>query len=76
VPVALRFEPGEGLLRLRFPEPIAPGATITVALRAWRNPTVSDTYLFQVVAWPAGRDPVASPVGVGTLRIYDPMPWP
>jgi hypothetical protein len=75
VPVTLRFEPVEGLLRLRFPEPIPPGTTITVALRAWRNPWVSDTYLFQVVAWPAGPDPVASPVGVGTLRIYDPVPW-
>jgi hypothetical protein len=36
---------------------------------------VADTYLFQVLAWPAGPDPVASPVGVGTLRIYDPTPW-
>lgn len=75
VPVALRFEPAEGLLRLRFPKPVPPGTTVTVALRAWRNPLVSDTYLFQVVAWPAGPDPVASPVGVGTLRIYDPVPW-
>jgi hypothetical protein len=76
VPVALRFEPAEGLLRLRFPEPIPPGSTLTVALRAWRNPLVSDTYLFQVVAWPAGPDPVASPVGVGTLRIYEPVALP
>lgn len=76
VPVALRFEPTVGQLRLRFPEPIPPGTTLTVALRAWRNPLVSDTYLFQVVAWPAGPDPVASPVGVGTLRIYEPVPLP
>jgi hypothetical protein len=76
VPVALRFEPAEGLLRLRFPEPIPPGTTLTVALRAWRNPLVSDTYLFQVVAWPSGPNPVASPVGVGTLRIYEPVPLP
>ena len=75
VPVGVRFEPREGLLSLDFPQPVPPGTTVTVALRAWRNPLVADTYLFQVVAWPAGLDPVASPVGVGTLRIYDPQLW-
>lgn len=75
VPVGVRFARSEGLLLLDFPEPVVPGTTVTVALRAWRNPMVADTYLFQVLAWPAGPDPVASPVGVGTLRIYDPTPW-
>jgi hypothetical protein len=28
-----------------------------------------------VVAFPAGPEPVASPVGVGTLRIYQPFDW-
>jgi hypothetical protein len=76
VPVQVRFDADGGLLLLDFPQPVPPGTTVTVALRAWRNPWVSDTYLFQVLAWPAGPDPVASPVGVGTLRIYDPVPWP
>ncbi len=75
IPVALRFDAGTGQLRLTFPQPVAPGTTLTVALRTWRNPWVGDTYLFQVVAWPAGENPVASPVGVGTLRIYSPVEW-
>ena len=75
VPVQLRFDPQAGQLQLTFPEPVLPGTTVTVALRTWRNPSVGDTYLFQVVAWPAGANPVASPVGVGTLRIYSPVEW-
>ena len=74
-PVQLRFDPQAGQLQLTFPEPVLPGTTVTVALRSWRNPSVGDTYLFQVVAWPAGANPVASPVGVGTLRIYSPVEW-
>ena len=75
VPVQLRFDPQAGQMQLTFPEPVPPGTTVTVALRTWRNPSVGDTYLFQVVAWPAGANPVASPVGVGTLRIYSPVEW-
>jgi hypothetical protein len=75
IAVVVRFEAADGLLSLQFPNPVPPGTTVTVALRAWRNPMVSDTYLFQVVAWPAGPNPVASPVGVGTLRIYEPTLW-
>lgn len=62
-------------MTIDFPEPLPPGSTVTVVLRPWANPGVSDTYLFQVVAWPAGPRPVASPVGVATLRIYRFMPW-
>lgn len=75
VPVQLRFDGSERTLQLTFPEPVPPGSTITVALRAWRNPSVADTYLFQVVAWPAGENPMSSPVGTATLRIYSPMEW-
>jgi hypothetical protein len=75
LPVQLRFDPQAGQMQLTFPEPVPPGTTVTVALRTWRNPSVGDTYLFQVVAWPAGANPVASPVGVGTLRIYSPVEW-
>lgn len=74
-PVTLRFDPSAGQLQLTFPEPVPPSTTVTVALRAWRNPLVGDTYLFQVVAWPAGENPVPSPVGVATLRIYSPVEW-
>ena len=73
--VRAAFEAGSGQWRVLFLEPAPPGSTVTVALRAWRNPWWSDTYLFQVVAWPAGPDPMPSPVGVATLRIYDPFDW-
>lgn len=72
VPVQVTFNAETRLFDFRFPEPVAPGSTITVTMRPWANPSQSDTYLFQVVAFPAGPEPVASPVGVATLRIYDP----
>jgi hypothetical protein len=75
IPVQLRFDARTAQVQLSFPQPVAPGTTVTVALRTWRNPWVGDTYLFQVVAWPAGENPVASPVGVATLRIYNPVEW-
>lgn len=75
VPVQARFDPAARRFSLTFPEPVPPGATVKVSLRPWYNPSQADTYLFQVVALPAGPDPVASPVGVGTLRIYQPNDW-
>jgi hypothetical protein len=71
VPVRAVFDPRTRLISVEFPEPVQPGETVTVVLRPWTNPTQSDTYMFSVVAWPAGANPVASPVGFTTLRIYD-----
>ena len=75
VPVQAQWDSRARRMTIDFPEPVPPGSTVTVVLRPWANPGVSDTYLFQVVAWPAGPRPVASPVGVATLRIYSFMPW-
>ncbi|WP_254216697.1 DUF2808 domain-containing protein [Synechococcus sp. CCY 9618] len=72
VRVQASFDAAARRFNLLFPEPVLPGQTITVSLRPWANPSQADTYLFQVVAFPAGPAPVASPVGVGTLRIYQP----
>lgn len=71
VPVRARFDQDQRLISVEFPEPVPPGETITVVLRPWTNPNVADTYLFQVVVWPSGPNPMASPVGTATLRIYD-----
>lgn len=71
IPVLAEFNPDERRVTMTFPEPVPPGETITVVLRPWTNPQWADTYLFQVVVWPAGPNPVASPVGTATLRIYE-----
>ncbi|MFN9694404.1 MAG: DUF2808 domain-containing protein [Synechococcaceae cyanobacterium] len=73
VPVEVRFVSSERLFTLAFPEAIAPGSTMTVALVPWLNPSQADVYVFEVVAYPAGMNPEASPVGVVNLRIYDPF---
>lgn len=75
IPVQAEFDPAARRFSLSFPEPVPPGATVTVSLRPWFNPIQADTYLFQVTAIPAGPEPVPSPVGVGTLRIYQPNDW-
>lgn len=75
IPVQAAFDPGARRFTLSFPEPVPPGATVTVSLRPWFNPVQADTYLFQVTAIPAGPEPLPSPVGVGTLRIYQPNEW-
>ncbi|MEI7665701.1 MAG: DUF2808 domain-containing protein [Synechococcaceae cyanobacterium ELA263] len=75
IPVQATFAQRERLITVDFPEPLAPGSTVTVELKPWYNPVTSDTYLFQVTAWPAGPQPVASPIGPATLRIYDRFPW-
>lgn len=75
VPVVVRFDDNQRLFRIDFPEPVAPGSTLTVALRPFRNPSQSDTYMFQVTAFPAGPDPVASPVGFVNLQILAPSSW-
>jgi hypothetical protein len=72
VPVQASFDSAARQFTIRFPEPIAPGGTVTVALKPWNNPAQSDTYMFQVTAYPAGDNPSPAPLGFGTLRIYDP----
>lgn len=71
VAVQAEFDARERRISVSFPEPVPPGETVTVVLRPWTNPQFPDTYLFQVVVWPAGANPVPSPVGTATLRIYE-----
>ena len=75
VPVKARFNDDTRTMTLEFPEPVPPGSTVTVSVVPWTNPMQADTYLFQVVAYPAGPDPQGSPVGIGTLRIYQNTAW-
>ena len=61
-----------GRLDLTFPQPVPPGSTVTVMLKPWNNPSMADTYMFEVTAFPAGPNPSPSSLGYGTLRIYMP----
>ena len=70
VPVEVRFEAASLRFSLSFPQPVPPGSTLTVVLQPWQNPNQADTYLFEVQAYPAGPNPVAAPLGVGSLSIY------
>lgn len=71
VPVRATFDAALRRITISFAGPVAPGDTVTVALRPWTNPMQADTYLFTVVAWPDGPNPLASPVGSASLRIYE-----
>jgi hypothetical protein len=70
LPVEASFSQPERLVTVRFPQPVSPGSTFTVALKPWANPTLADSYMFQVTAIPAGPNPTPAPVGFVTLRIY------
>ncbi|WP_186699258.1 DUF2808 domain-containing protein [Cyanobium sp. NS01] len=72
IAVEASFDPGKREVQVTFPEPVAPGQTITVMLKPWANPSMSDTYMFQVQAIPAGPQPTPSSLGFATLRIYQP----
>jgi hypothetical protein len=72
VPVEASFDQARRQFLIRFPQPPVAGETLTVVLRPVRNPIVADTYLYTVRAFPVGPKPVASPVGVGRVRIYTP----
>lgn len=72
IAVEAEFLEVERALRVRFPEPVAPGSTVTVTIKPWRNPSVPGTYLFQVTAFPDGPKPNPTPLGSARLRIYRP----
>lgn len=70
LPVSAQFEQGIRRFEIRFDPPVEPGTTFTTVLKPWNNPDQSDVYMFEVTAWPAGPNPVPSPLGYATLRIY------
>ncbi|MEO1002424.1 MAG: DUF2808 domain-containing protein [Cyanobacteria bacterium J06638_7] len=72
IPVEAELSEHDRAIRISFPEPVAPGSTVTVSLKPWSNPTMPGTYLFQVTAFPAGPNPNATALGSARLRIYRP----
>ncbi|MGL6132950.1 MAG: DUF2808 domain-containing protein [Prochlorococcaceae cyanobacterium] len=71
IPVEAEVSAREREVRVVFPEPVAPGSTVTVVLKPWSNPSVAGTYLFQVTAFPDGPNPHPTPLGSARLRIYE-----
>jgi len=71
IPVEGLFNEDTRVFRARFPQPPQPGQTVTLALRPWRNPFQSDTYLFAVQAFPAGPNPVPAALGFARMPIYE-----
>ena len=72
LPVEADYLEAERAVRVRFPEPVSPGSTVTVMLKPWSNPSIPGTYLFQVTAFPAGPNPNPTALGSARLRIYRP----
>ena len=68
VPVSATFASDNRSLAIRFQEPVAPGATVTVAFRVGVNPP-ADLYTFSVTAIPWGKRPIAQTVGVVQMGI-------
>jgi hypothetical protein len=52
-----------------FDRPIQPGNTVTVALKAKKNPFFGTIYLFNVEALPAGENSLALSLGSARLRL-------
>lgn len=57
-------------ISVNFNPPVPPGKTVTIALRAVRNPFSSGVYLFGVTAFPAGEKAYGLYLGVGRLQFY------
>jgi len=57
-------------ISLRFPEPVSPGSTVTVAFNIGVNPP-ADIYMYAVSATPWGPNPIAQSVGVVQMSILD-----
>lgn len=53
-----------------FDPPVAPGKTVTIALRTIRNPLYDGIYLFGVTAFPAGEQATGQFIGYGRLHFY------
>ena len=53
-----------------FDKPVQPGETVTVRLRAQRNPSRGGIYLFGVTAFPEGENSSGLYLGSGRLHFY------
>lgn len=65
------FDRDTQTVTVTFAEPVPPGTTVTIGLKAERNPRLAGVYLFGVTAYPAGEPAYGQFLGYGRLHIYD-----
>ena len=53
-----------------FDRPVQPGKTVTLALRALRNPAYEGVYLFNLTGFPSTGEPNGQSIGVARLQFY------
>lgn len=53
-----------------FDFPVLPGQTLTIGLPLDRNPSYDGVYLFDVTAFPLGKQTAGQSLGVGRLQFY------
>jgi Protein of unknown function (DUF2808) len=61
-------ESAEGDVTVVFDQPVQPGSTVTISLKAVENPAVDGTYLFGVTAYPVGDKTRGISLGYGRLQ--------
>ncbi len=64
-----RMEPGE--MEIVFDPPVQPGNTVTVSVKAKRNPLYGGIYQFGVTAYPAGEKSIGQSLGFTRLNFYN-----
>jgi hypothetical protein len=71
IPIAdTTYNEDDHTLTVRFAEPVAPGTSVTIALRPRRNPRMQGVYLFGVTAFPANNTENGQFLGYGRLTFY------
>lgn len=70
LPVTITQDVQTKALSAVFSPPLPPGTQVTLSLRPRQNPSLSGTYLFKVVAFPAGEKAFGQMLGYGRLEFY------
>jgi hypothetical protein len=60
----------DGLITVKFNQPIPPGSIFTIVLEAAQNPSIDGIYQYTVSAFPSGSNPIGLDLGVGRISIY------
>ncbi|MDZ8054636.1 MAG: DUF2808 domain-containing protein [Aulosira sp. ZfuVER01] len=73
LPVSLVKNPSQDdSVIVQFAQPLPPGKTVTIALKAYSNPTWDGVYLFNLNIAPANQNTEALPLGIARLQFYPP----